>query len=80
MDSCWICAQEKVGGQKCNNRLHQLERMIPELRQHFEDCKVECEEADECGDLEDRIEARYRLDDAEAALRSAEHEREALDA
>lgn len=56
------------------NRLNQLKNMIPELRQHLEDCKGECEEADECGDLEDRIEARYRLNDAEIALRSAMEE------
>lgn len=74
MVSCWDCAQERVGGQKCVNRKHQLEKMIPELRQHLVDCKVECEEAQECGDLEDRIESVYRVDDAEAALLSAEIE------
>ena len=78
MVSCWICEQEKVGGQKCDNRKHQLEKMIPELRQHLVDCKVEFEEAQECGDLEERIESGYLVDDAEAALLSAEIEIERL--
>ena len=61
-------------------RKHQLQQMIPELRQHLVDCKVDFEEAQEWGDLEERIVSVYLVDDAEAALLSAEIELSRLEA
>jgi hypothetical protein len=41
-----------------------------EMRQYVNLCKIECEEAEECGDLEDRLEAAFKLGDAQTRLKA----------